>query len=401
MASLSVSQVVTHIEGVLDTDPILSDICVKGEVSRVTRAASGHCYFALKDENSNLEAVIFRGSIGQEYIVQGDEILAYGRVTVYSRQGRLQLVANLVQPSGVGELQARFEQMKAILEAEGLFDSSRKRSLPEYPTCVGVVTSQDSAAWQDIQKTAKIRFPVAELIICHSLVQGEQAPPMIADSISRLCEIPNIEAIVVARGGGSPEDLWAFNEEVVARAIFASQIPVVSGVGHENDWTISDLVADIRASTPTGAVVEVFPDSAEIIEKIYVMRKSLDSVIRNKFETVSSVIDDIVHSISNKMPDIGVQKARIRQHISQSNIYIDQIMDNHVTQVGNLKSNLDFVGPVSTLNRGYSILTNNTGDIVDSVLKVDIGQGIEVTVSDGSLITTVDEVIESGRESKE
>tara|TARA_Y100000588_G_scaffold69086_1_gene70594 strand:- start:2110 stop:3324 length:1215 start_codon:yes stop_codon:yes gene_type:complete len=401
MATLSVSQVVTHIEGVLDTDTILSDICVKGEVSRVTRAASGHCYFALKDENSNLEAVIFRGSIGQEYILQGDEILAYGRVTVYSRQGRLQLVANLVQPSGVGELQARFEQMKAILEAEGLFDSSRKRSLPEYPTCVGVVTSQDSAAWQDIQKTAKIRFPVAELIICHSLVQGEQAPSMIADSISRLCEIPYIQAIVVARGGGSPEDLWAFNEEVVARAIFASHIPVVSGVGHENDWTISDLVADIRASTPTGAVVEVFPDSAEIREKVHVMRKSLDSVIRNKFETVSSVIDDIVHSISSKMPDIGVQKARIRQHINQSNIYIDQIMDNHEIQVGNLKSNLDFVGPVSTLNRGYSILTKNTGDIVDSVLKVDIGQGIEVTVSDGSLITTVDEVIESGRELKE
>ena len=402
MASLSVSQVVSHIEGVLDTDPILTDICVRGEVSRVTIATSGHCYFALKDEKSNLEGVIFRGGSGQEYIVQGDEILAYGRVTVYSRQGRLQLVANIVQPSGAGELQAKFEQMRAMLEAEGLFDFSRKRSLPEYPTCVGVVTSQDSAAWQDIQKTAKIRFPVAELIICHSLVQGDQASPMIADSISRLCEIPNIQAIVLARGGGSPEDLWAFNEEMVARAIFASHIPVVSGIGHENDWTISDLVADVRASTPTGAIVEIFPDAAETIEKINVMRKSIDYAIRDQFETVSSVIDDIVQSMSREVPDIGVEKSRVNQYIRQSNIYMEQIMDNHVSKVDNLKSNLDFVGPLSTLQRGYSILVEkSTGLIVDSVSKVNVGQSIEVTISDGTLITTVDEVIESGRESKE
>lgn len=402
MASLSVSQVVSHIEGVLDTDPVLTDICVRGEVSRVTIATSGHCYFALKDEKSNLEGVIFRGGSGQEYIVQGDEILAYGRVTVYSRQGRLQLVANIVQPSGAGELQAKFEQMRAMLEAEGLFDFSRKRSLPEYPTCVGVVTSQDSAAWQDIQKTAKIRFPVAELIICHSLVQGDQASPMIADSISRLCEIPNIQAIVLARGGGSPEDLWAFNEEMVARAIFASHIPVVSGIGHENDWTISDLVADVRASTPTGAIVEIFPDAAETIEKINVMRKSIDYAIRDQFETVSSVIDDIVQSMSREVPDIGVEKSRVNQYIRQSNIYMEQIMDNHVSKVDNLKSNLDFVGPLSTLQRGYSILVEkSTGLIVDSVSKVNVGQSIEVTISDGTLITTVDEVIESGRESKE
>ena len=402
MASLSVSQVVSHIEGVLDTDPILTDICVRGEVSRVTIATSGHCYFALKDEKSNLEGVIFRGGSGQEYIVQGDEILAYGRVTVYSRQGRLQLVANIVQPSGAGELQAKFEQMRAMLEAEGLFDFSRKRSLPEYPTCVGVVTSQDSAAWQDIQKTAKIRFPVAELIICHSLVQGDQASPMIADSISRLCQIPNIQAIVLARGGGSPEDLWAFNEEMVARAIFASHIPVVSGIGHENDWTISDLVADVRASTPTGAIVEIFPDAAETIEKINVMRKSIDYAIRDQFETVSSVIDDIVQSMSREVPDIGVEKSRVNQYIRQSNIYMEQIMDNHVSKVDNLKSNLDFVGPLSTLQRGYSILVEkSTGLIVDSVSKVNVGQSIEVTISDGTLITTVDEVIESGRESKE
>lgn len=402
MASLSVSQVVSHIEGVLDTDPILTDICVRGEVSRVTIATSGHCYFALKDEKSNLEGVIFRGGSGQEYIVQGDEILAYGRVTVYSRQGRLQLVANIVQPSGAGELQAKFEQMRAMLEAEGLFDFSRKRSLPEYPTCVGVVTSQDSAAWQDIQKTAKIRFPVAELIICHSLVQGDQASPMIADSISRLCEIPNIQAIVLARGGGSPEDLWAFNEEMVARAIFASHIPVVSGIGHENDWTISDLVADVRASTPTGAIVEIFPDAAETIEKINVMRKSIDYAIRDQFETVSSVIDDIVQSMSREVPDIGVEKSRVNQYIRQSNIYMEQIMDNHVSKVDNLKNNLDFVGPLSTLQRGYSILVEkSTGLIVDSVSKVNVGQSIEVTISDGTLITTVDEVIESGRESKE
>ena len=402
MASLSVSQVVSHIEGVLDTDPVLTDICVRGEVSRVTIATSGHCYFALKDEKSNLEGVIFRGGSGQEYIVQGDEILAYGRVTVYSRQGRLQLVANIVQPSGAGELQAKFEQMRAMLEAEGLFDFSRKRSLPEYPTCVGVVTSQDSAAWQDIQKTAKIRFPVAELIICHSLVQGDQASPMIADSISRLCEMPNIQAIVLARGGGSPEDLWAFNEEMVARAIFASHIPVVSGIGHENDWTISDLVADVRASTPTGAIVEIFPDAAETIEKINVMRKSIDYAIRDQFETVSSVIDDIVQSMSREVPDIGVEKSRVNQYIRQSNIYIEQIMDNHVSKVDNLKSNLDFVGPLSTLQRGYSILVEkSTGLIVDSVSKVNVGQSIEVTISDGTLITTVDEVIESGRESKE
>ena len=190
MPPLSVTQVVNHIGLVLEVDELLSDIYVQGEVSRVSKAASGHCYFALKDDESVLEAVMFRGGVGADHLIQGEEVLVFGRVTVYARQGRLQIIANLIQPSGIGELQVRFEQMKSMLESEGLFDASRKRPLPAYPEVIGVATSEDSAVWHDIIRTIRSRFPTVEIVLAHTLVQGSLAASMIADSVRSLSECP-------------------------------------------------------------------------------------------------------------------------------------------------------------------------------------------------------------------
>ena len=225
MPPLSVTQVVNHIGLVLEVDELLSDIYVQGEVSRVSKAASGHCYFALKDDESVLEAVMFRGGVGADHLIQGEEVLVFGRVTVYARQGRLQIIANLIQPSGIGELQVRFEQMKSMLESEGLFDASRKRPLPAYPEVIGVATSEDSAVWHDIIRPIRSRFPTVEIVLAHTLVQGSLAASMIADSVRSLSECPGVVVVLVARGGGSPEELWPFNEESVARAIFSICFP--------------------------------------------------------------------------------------------------------------------------------------------------------------------------------
>ena len=264
MPALSVSQVILHLNNLLGSDVILSDVCVIGEVSRVSTSASGHSYFSLKDEDGVLDSALFRGGVGGEHLELGAEVFAFGRVSVYAPSGRLQLIANLIEPSGDGLLQARFEEMKEKLESEGLFDEARKRAIPFFPNKLGIVTSRDAAAWQDIQQTINRRFPRVELILAHTPVQGNTAAPMIAEAINSLNQLGEIDSIIVARGGGSPEDLWPFNEEIVARAIFASNVPVISGVGHESDWSISDLVADLRASTPTAAAEQSVPDVEEL-----------------------------------------------------------------------------------------------------------------------------------------
>lgn len=252
MRILDVADVTAYIKDLLDADPILSDVWIRGEVSNFVRSAAGHIYFTLKSERAQLRCVLFRGNARWLTFQpeNGDAILAHGRVSVYEAGGQYQLYVDLIQPEGTGLLHLQFEELRRRLEMEGLFDPSRKRPLPRLPRRIGVVTSPTGAVWHDIQTVLRRRYPLAELVLAPAQVQGDDAPPTIIRALEALQLDGNVDVIIIARGGGSMEDLWCFNDEALARAVFASRIPVISAVGHETDFTICDFVADVRARPP-------------------------------------------------------------------------------------------------------------------------------------------------------
>ena len=396
MEAVSVSDALAYLSALLASDELLSDVCIRGEVSRCTRAASGHSYFTLKDEQSVLESVLFKGGLGQEHLEVGDEVFAFGRVNVYVPQGRLQLVAEYIKPAGAGELQARFEEMREKLSNEGLFSESRKRKPVEFPKIVGVVTSKDAAAWLDIQRTVTDRFPLVELVLAHTPVQGDGAAETIASALALLGSLPEIDTIIVARGGGSPEDLWPFNEEVVARAIFASPVPVVSGVGHETDWSISDLVADVRASTPTMAAMMVVPDSDDLNNSLELIVRNMDSSVRNGIAGGVNQLNSRVSIMNSNIPDVSMLRVRVDE--LGGRIHLGSMRDllRASESLGNLKNNLKAVGPQHTLERGYSIVEkSDDGKVVTNISQVTLGDEVKITVSDGAFEGDVSRKIEN------
>ena len=395
MEAVSVSDALAYLSALLASDELLSDVCIRGEVSRCTRAASGHSYFTLKDEQSVLESVLFKGGLGQDHLEVGDEVFAFGRVNVYVPQGRLQLVAEYIKPAGAGELQARFEEMREKLSNEGLFSESRKRKPVEFPKFVGVVTSKDAAAWLDIQRTVTDRFPLVELVLAHTPVQGDGASETIASALALLGSLPAIDTIIVARGGGSPEDLWPFNEEVVARAIFASPVPVVSGVGHETDWSISDLVADVRASTPTMAAMMVVPDSDDLNNSLELIVRNMDSSVRNGIAGGVNQLNSRVSIMNSNIPDVSMLRVRVDE--LGDRIHLGSMRDllRASESLGNLKNNLKTVGPQHTLERGYSIVEkSDNGKVVTNISQVTLGDEVKITVSDGAFEGDVSRKIE-------
>ena len=396
MEAVSVSDALAYLSALLTSDELLSDVCIRGEVSRCTRAASGHSYFTLKDEQSVLESVLFKGGLGQEHLEVGDEVFAFGRVNVYVPQGRLQLVAEYIKPAGAGELQARFEEMREKLSNEGLFSESRKRKPVEFPKFVGVVTSKDAAAWLDIQRTVTDRFPLVELVLAHTPVQGDGAAETIASALALLGSLPEIDTIIVARGGGSPEDLWPFNEEVVARAIFASPVPVVSRVGHETDWSISDLVADVRASTPTMAAMMVVPDSDDLNNSLELIVRNMDSSVRNGIAGGVNQLNSRVSIMNSNIPDVSMLRVRVDE--LGGRIHLGSMRDllRASESLGNLKNNLKAVGPQHTLERGYSIVEkSDDGKVVTNISQVTLGDEVKITVSDGAFEGDVSRKIEN------
>ena len=396
MEAVSVSDALAYLSALLASDELLSDVCIRGEVSRCTRAASGHSYFTLKDEQSVLESVLFKGGLGQEHLEVGDEVFAFGRVNVYVPQGPLHIVAEYIKPAGAGELQARFEEMREKLFKEGLFSESRKRKPVEFPKFVGVVTSKDAAAWLDIQRTVTDRFPLVELVLAHTPVQGDGAAETIASALALLGSLPEIDTIIVARGGGSPEDLWPFNEEVVARAIFASPVPVVSGVGHETDWSISDLVADVRASTPTMAAMMVVPDSDDLNNSLELIVRNMDSSVRNGIAGGVSQLNSRVSIMNSNIPDVSMLRVRVDE--LGGRIHLGSMRDllRASESLGNLKNNLKAVGPQHTLERGYSIVEkSDDGKVVTNISHVTLGDEVKITVSDGAFEGDVSRKIEN------
>ena len=280
MAVYTVTQITTYLKDSLDRDAFLADLWVSGEVSNLSRPSSGNLYFTLKDAQAQMRCVMFRSGHGGDLITSGDAVIVHGRLSLYPARGEVQVYVDLVQPEGTGVLHLELERLKARLEDEGLFEPTRKRPLPPFPRKVGVVTSPTGAVLQDICTVVGRRYPLAEVVLSPTPVQGDLAAPEIVEALRALNDLGDIDVIIVARGGGSLEELWPFNEEVVARAIYGSRVPVISGVGHETDTTIADLVADRRAPTPSAAAEIAVPDATLLQQQVVALQRDAISSMK-------------------------------------------------------------------------------------------------------------------------
>lgn len=371
---LTISQLNRYIKSLLDGDQMLSSVFLTGEISNFTNHyKSGHMYFSLKDSQCVVRAVMFAAQARRlRFLPQdGMKVIVRGRVTVYEQSGQYQVYVDDMQPDGLGALNLAYEQLKTRIAAEGLFDASRKKSLPAYPKAVGVVTSPTGAAVQDIKQILGRRFPLAEVILCPVLVQGAGAAEQIAAAVEHFNRLDCADVLIVGRGGGSIEDLWAFNEEIVARAVANSRIPVISAVGHETDFTICDFAADLRAPTPSAAAELAVPDIRELMAYVsgsmLRMKKSLG------IEMHRMQIDRLVDRMSGKMKrDLETGRMRLAER----------------------SASLQAFSPLRVLARGYSVALDANGETVRSAAQVRQGDSLNLIVQDGRLACTVNEVRE-------
>ncbi len=384
----TVSQLTGYIRRLLEEDPALEGIWVEGEVSNFSRAASGHCYFTLKDAGAQLGCVLWRSLADAQdrFPSDGDLILARGRVGVYEAGGRYQLYVDAIEPAGLGDLYLQFEQLRAQLEAEGLFRPELKQPLPRFPRSIGIVTSPQAAALQDILNVLARRYPAAEVLLSPTLVQGEEAPEQIVAAIGALEAVGGVDVIIVARGGGSLEDLWAFNDERVARAIAASPIPIVCGVGHETDYSLADLVADMRAPTPSAAAELATPDQLELKGLLAALSLALTEALESATESRRWRLAEQVRALRHLSPAARLAQARQR---------VDDMQDRGAAamrhslvlrreRLGGLVGQLGGVSPAATLERGYAVVRRrDTGAVVGSVSQVAAGDELDVRVVDG------------------
>ena len=378
----SVSEVASRLKNILQ-DSNLSDIWVEGEVGNSTRSAAGHSYFTLLDEGAALRCVMFRGGSGEREIETGAAVRAHGYVSLYEARGDLQLIADTVQPTGdEGDLQRKLVELEKRLRAEGLFEESRKRPIPQFPRRVGVVTSPTGSVWHDIQNVTRRRYPLVELALAGALVQGKEAAPHIVRALNALNEDASIHVIIVARGGGSLEDLWAFNDEIVARAIFGSKAPVVSGVGHETDWTIADLVADVRAPTPSAAAEIVLPDQADLKAKIGAHRRYLNASMGGRIAASSREIDTLQSRLRRGLPDFDTMRLRIDDLMRTTSAHARGAMQVAGERLNGMSARLASMNPKHTLIRGYSIVQRGSLIVTDPS-QVNQGDPVEVTVARG------------------
>ena len=385
-----VSQVTSYLRDLLSYDELLSDIWIEGEVANLRRPGSGHSYFTLRDGNSSIRCVHFRNSRGAEHLQDGAAVVAHGRVTLYEVRGDLQLVADAIQPEGVGELQLRLEQLKAQLEREGLFEESRKRPLPFFPRRIGVVTSPTGAVWQDIRTVVSRRFPMVELALAPAMVQGDAAAGTIVEGIATLNDEPDIDVVIVARGGGSLEDLWPFNEESVARAVFSSRVPVVSAVGHETDFTVCDLVADVRAPTPSAAAEIVVPDRMELLQRLSASVHRVDSSVTQQVGVAIGDVGLLWTKLGRAVPEVDQLRLRVDDRLDSARTLLTHRVELSRGQVDRLATALRTLSPQDTLRRGYSIVVDReSGSVVSSARETQQGSPLDITLNEGTIAVAV------------
>lgn len=380
----SVSRLARIIKELLETDLRLSNIWVEGEISNLSRSQAGHTYFTLKDENAQLRCVMFRRAYGGAPLEAGAQVLAHGYVSFYEARGDLQFYVDFVQPAGIGVGQAQLERLKAQLEAEGLFDPARKRPLPPFPQRIGVVTSPAGAVFHDICHIIGRRWPLAEVVLAPTPVQGAEAVPGIIEALRALNEEPGIDVIIVARGGGSIEELWAFNEEAVARAIYGSRLPVVCGVGHETDYTIADMVADLRAPTPSVAAELAVPDRAQVSRHIEAIALALLTWTKGKVNQGRLDVERASQRLRWALPDLGQRRERVAGLLKAASVLLAQASGQRRERVHSLSLRLRALDPRHTLSRGYAIVQHRKEKrVVTSVAQLKGRDPLDVFVTDG------------------
>ena len=393
--TVTVSQINAYIKSRMDCDEILSDIWISGEISNFKLHCSGHMYMSLKDSTGAIRAVMFRSANASLRFKpeNGMSVLAHGRVSVYERDGQYQLYITEMRPDGTGDLYLAFEQLREKLKGEGLFDEKRKKSLPKYPSAIGVITSATGAAVRDIINVLSRRFP-SDIRIYPVLVQGAGAAEQIADAVKYFNETKTADVLIVGRGGGSIEDLWAFNEEAVARAVSESEIPVISAVGHETDFTICDFAADLRAPTPSAAAELAVPDLKELLMSIGVAANHIKVVTDGKFRLCASRLDAAEKAVSAKTI---LHKTEVREQ--QLDMITSALM--HITgtklmsgesRLGEYGAKLDALSPLKILSRGYSAATGKNGGVIKSSAQCKKGDKINVRLFEGNLGCEVLEV---------
>ena len=432
---LTVGALTKYIKRKFDADPHLHDCLVKGEISNFKQHSSGHMYFTLKDDKARILAVMFSSANRRMKFTpeNGMKVLVRGDVTVYEGSGQYQIYVHDMQPDGVGDLYLAFEQLKEKLTKEGLFAVEHKKPIPKFPATVGVVTSPTGAALRDIITTIKRRYPIAKILILPALVQGDQAAPSITDAINQANEKKHgIDVLIVGRGGGSIEELWAFNEEIVARAIYGSTIPIISAVGHETDFTIADFVADLRAPTPTGAAELAVPHIDEWIERVLTKQTRIMRAMKEKVNLQSNKLNRIEKSyafryprrlyeqkleqldratellvtnsqkllavkmtqleqlekrISRNHPDEKIQKAKEEQNKKTKALYraMSIVLSNKQAEFKSTLSTLQALSPLKIMERGYSLTYNDKGNLVKSIQHVEVKDHVKITLADGTL----------------
>ncbi len=384
----TVSEITGRIRALLEQEPLLQDVWIEGEVSNFSRASSGHIYFTLKDAGAQINGVVWRNQAqALSYAPRsGDQVVIHGRIGLYEQAGRYQIYVDAIRPAGRGSLYQEFERLKAQLEAEGLFAPERKRPLPAYPQRIGVVTSPTAAAFRDVINVLTRRYPLAEILLAPTLVQGDTAPPQIVAALAALNTREDVDVILVVRGGGSLEDLWAFNDERVARAVAASRIPVISGVGHETDFTLTDFAADHRAPTPSAAAEMATPDRAEL----QAMLQQRQTRLARTFETRLRGFRDRVTRLNRALQYLSptARLANARQHVDDLLARVDVAVAHHLIvkrqHVQGLSARLAALNPDGVLARGYAIVQEReTGHVITSAKTITPGLALTLRLQDG------------------
>jgi exodeoxyribonuclease VII large subunit len=385
---LSVGQLIAGLSGLIKHH--VGRVWVVGEISNLHSARSGHSYFTLKDEDGQIRAALFRGNAGRVRfdLEEGLEVVAEAEVSIYAARGDLQLIVRSLEPRGIGALQLAFEQLRRRLDAAGLFAAERKRSIPTHPRRIGVVTSPTSAAVRDVLKIAGRRFPAIPILISPTRVQGDEAPAEIVAALDRLASSAEIDVILLVRGGGSLEDLWAFNTEVVAKAIAASPIPVVVGVGHETDTTIADLVADIRAPTPSAAAMLAVPDRIALGHLVERDVRRLVASMRREIDMHRDRVAHLREVLRARSPQVRVAMARTREARARvaAEAAIRRRMDLNRRRLSEAATRLDALSPLAVLGRGYALARRESdGRIVRAAADVALGDRIELRLASGQI----------------
>ena len=394
---LRVTDLNRRVRSLLDADAVLADVWVEGEVSQPSFPASGHCFFTLKDSSSQVRAALFRDQLAGAAVrpAHGMQVIIHGRVRAYEPQGVYQLYVESITVAGAGDLHARYEALRAKLAAEGLFDDRRKRPIPRWPRRIGVVTSPVGVVWRDIANVLRRRYPLAELVLSAASVQGDAAAPSIVRALQRLYGHPDLDVVILARGGGSLEDLWSFNDERVVRTVVSAPVPIIVGVGHESDTTLADFAADLRAATPTAAAELATPDGSQLPTIIDRLRDRAGVALLGQAASRRRFLDAEARALTRLFPDIDAARQRSADLLDRGWRTVAERVERRRLALDAAHDALRTLSPAATLERGYAVARTPDGRIVHDAATLNAGDPLQVIVARGSADTRVER---TGRE---